>query len=245
MNDTTLPPGRRIPSTLSSSYPYIAPLKANSRAKVGVKRGFGLHNWVHLQKCSSDLAQRRGQPFRRIGRKEIAEHCTEHDCWISLHGKVYNLTPYLHYHPAGVDIFRSVYGKDASVLFDKYHRWVNVNGLIGCLLLGQLADVDVEDDEEEFKNNANRNSTKKKVSNNTQAQQMFPPRKKNFVFSVPSLRKTIDTTKKEMSPSVLPSHQKDFSFTISAPRPPKAVKSSLLSLGDDEDEDFDSNPWET
>ena len=32
----------------------------------------------------------------------------------------------------------SVLGKDATALFDKYHRWVNIENLIGPLLLGTL-----------------------------------------------------------------------------------------------------------
>jgi len=39
----------------------------------------------------------------------------------------------------GVDILKPVLGKDATSLFEKYHRWVNIDGLIGPLLLGYLA----------------------------------------------------------------------------------------------------------
>ena len=109
-----------------------------ARNKVALRRGFGLHDWSLLCRSARDLAQRQGQPLRPISPEEIAQHASVHDAWISLHGKVYNITPYLHYHPGGVDIFKPCLGGDASALFDKYHRWVNTQGLIGVLQLGYL-----------------------------------------------------------------------------------------------------------
>lgn len=66
------------------------------------------------------------------------KHNKNHDGWIILRGRVYNIGPYLAYHPGGIGIFKSVLGKDATALFDKYHRWVNIDGLIGPLLLGTV-----------------------------------------------------------------------------------------------------------
>lgn len=116
LNDSTLPPDRR---------PIPQPSR---RRKIGVKKGFGLHDWNRLLKTAKDLAQRKGQPYRKIGLDEIARHDDVHDAWIALHGKVYNITPYLHYHPGGVAIMEQCLGKDATALFEKYHRWVNIHG---------------------------------------------------------------------------------------------------------------------
>ena len=109
-----------------------------ARNRVALRRGFGLHDWSLLCRSARDLAQRKGAPLRPISPEEIAQHASVHDAWIALHGKVYNITPYLHYHPGGVDIFKPCLGGDASELFDKYHRWVNTQGLIGVLQLGYL-----------------------------------------------------------------------------------------------------------
>lgn len=103
------------------------------------RKGFGLADWVNLTKVAKDLAQRKGAPLRRITKEEIREHSTVHDGWCSLKGKVYNISPYLAYHPGGEKIMKGVLGKDATALFDKYHPWVNVDGLIGTLQLGYLA----------------------------------------------------------------------------------------------------------
>ncbi len=56
---------------------------------------------------------------------EVQQHKSLHDGWIVLRGKVYNLSPYIAYHPGGESILRGVLGKDATKLYDKYHRWVN------------------------------------------------------------------------------------------------------------------------
>lgn len=53
--------------------------------------------------------------------------------------QVYNITPYLKFHPGGEKILRSVYGKDGTASFEKYHRWVNAPALIGRLAVGRLA----------------------------------------------------------------------------------------------------------
>ncbi len=115
MNDTTLPKS----SSSSNS-------AARRRNKKALRRGFALHDWKRLLQSSRDLAQRKGQPLRTITMDEIKTHDKVHDGWISLHGKVYNIGPYLHYHPGGVEIMEQCLGGDASVLFDKYHRWVNI-----------------------------------------------------------------------------------------------------------------------
>lgn len=76
--------------------------------------------------------------MRPISMEEVALHNKAHDGWMVLHGKVYNIGPYLHYHPGGVDILKPTLGRDATALFEKYHRWVGIENLIGKLLLGYV-----------------------------------------------------------------------------------------------------------
>jgi cytochrome b involved in lipid metabolism len=152
MNDSTLPPsakttinfdclesdskdkGALVSSSISANtttknrMPPSRPT-STSRAKVAQRKGFALHDWMHLVQNAKDLAQRKGSPIRTaIRNSELACHNKVEDGWLSLRGKVYNITPYLHYHPGGVHILQSVLGKDATALFDKYHRWVNIEG---------------------------------------------------------------------------------------------------------------------
>mmetsp|Transcript_40232 Transcript_40232/g.59669 ORF Transcript_40232/g.59669 Transcript_40232/m.59669 type:complete len:201 (-) Transcript_40232:247-849(-) len=139
MNDTTMPPPPK------SKVPSRA-----LRSKVTLRKGFGMHDWTRLLRSSKDLAQRNGAALRRdITRAEVRQHSKEYDGWIVLHGKVYNIGPYIPYHPGGMAILKPVLGKDATELFNKYHQWVNVEGLIGPLLLGYVHETRGGDDEDD------------------------------------------------------------------------------------------------
>ena len=112
------------------------------RTEKGVKKGFSLMDWMRLGAHAKDLAGRKGAPLRAISMAEVAEHNTEFDCWTVLKGKVYNLTPYLHYHPGGVKILtqKRVAGNDCTALFDHFHKWVNGNTMLAKCEVGWLAE---------------------------------------------------------------------------------------------------------
>ena len=63
-------------------------------------------DWTRL--CSSPAAAAFSQntgstdPYR-VTPREVMQHCTVDDAWISFRGRVYNVTPYMHFHPGGVD----------------------------------------------------------------------------------------------------------------------------------------------
>lgn len=52
-----------------------------------------------------------------------------------LRGRVYNITPYLRFHPGGVPLLMKAAGRDGTALFNKYHAW----WAAGQLLLGGVA----------------------------------------------------------------------------------------------------------
>ena len=59
----------------------------------------------------------------------------ESDVWMAVRGKVYNVSPYMKYHPGGVDQLMRGAGMDATKLFEKYHRWVNIDFMLEkCLV---------------------------------------------------------------------------------------------------------------
>lgn len=117
MNDTTMPPSARRQQKVA-------------RRQERLKKGFGLGDWVQLTKSAKDLAMRGDKGLRRISKTEVAQHDSVHDAWMVLKSKVYNVTPYLHYHPGGISILKSVLGKDGTALFEKYHPWVNIDGYV-------------------------------------------------------------------------------------------------------------------
>lgn len=60
------------------------------------------------------------------------------DAWTSFRGKVYNITPYIPFHPGGKgEIVRGA-GKDSEKLFMETHPWVNWDGMLGECLVGIL-----------------------------------------------------------------------------------------------------------
>lgn len=77
------------------------------------------------------------RPPLRIDKQLLQKHNTKDDCWCVINGKVYCLTSYLDFHPGGVDILlKNCAGKDATIMFDKYHRWVSYDKLLETCFVG-------------------------------------------------------------------------------------------------------------
>jgi cytochrome b involved in lipid metabolism len=51
---------------------------------------------------------------------EVSKHSTQNDCWVIIHGRVYDVTDYIPRHPGGALIYVKA-GGDCSQLFDSYH----------------------------------------------------------------------------------------------------------------------------
>lgn len=101
-----------------------------------LKPGFSLFHWAKKITTETNLSGRGDDPLRLFTREEMAENNTEDKCYVILKGKVYNVTPYIDYHPGGRDFLLSNAGTDVTAAFMKYHSWVNHEDLIGELELG-------------------------------------------------------------------------------------------------------------
>lgn len=91
-------------------------------------------DWVRISKSMPHTPQRRD-----ITLEEVALHKSKDDAWMVLRGRVYNITPYMKFHPGGEDILMKAAGRDGTALFNKYHAWVNADFLLGKCLVGSLA----------------------------------------------------------------------------------------------------------
>ncbi|OZJ01972.1 hypothetical protein BZG36_04989 [Bifiguratus adelaidae] len=49
---------------------------------------------------------------------DVAGHTTRGDIWVSVHGKVYNVTNFLEEHPGGEEVLLDEAGKDATEAFE-------------------------------------------------------------------------------------------------------------------------------
>lgn len=58
------------------------------------------------------------------------------DAWTVLGGKVYNMTPYLPFHPGGEPELMRGAGRDGTKLFGEIHPWVNYENMLSACLIG-------------------------------------------------------------------------------------------------------------
>lgn len=68
---------------------------------------------------------------------EIAQHNGASDCWMSISGKVYNVTSFIPNHPGGNSII-SLCGKDATLMFNAIHDQ-SAFAVLPSLFVGDLA----------------------------------------------------------------------------------------------------------
>ena len=86
-----------------------------SRKKVALAPGCSPLDWARL-KNSTDL---RGgvTSLQRVTPSQLKKHNTRDDAWSAFYGKVYNITPYLRFHPGGEDELMRCAGRDGTRLF--------------------------------------------------------------------------------------------------------------------------------
>ncbi|KAL3622537.1 hypothetical protein CASFOL_033948 [Castilleja foliolosa] len=124
---------------ISSPQPKLPVRKAVQRKKVPFEIGFSPMDWLKLTTTHPDLAGLKGQSNKRlISLNEVKQHKSEGDMWTVLKGRVYNISPYMKFHPGGVDMLMKAVGKDCTSLFNKYHAWVNAEFLMEKCLVGIL-----------------------------------------------------------------------------------------------------------
>ncbi|KAJ8748834.1 hypothetical protein K2173_011394 [Erythroxylum novogranatense] len=119
----------------------VSTRKTAPRAKVPFEKGYSQMDWLRLTQTHPDLAGLKGQSNRRnISMSEVKEHTEEGSMWTVLKGRVYNLSPYMKFHPGGADMLMKAVGRDCTSLFNKYHAWVNAEFLLEKCLVGILED---------------------------------------------------------------------------------------------------------
>ncbi|KAH8693758.1 cytochrome b5-like heme/steroid binding domain-containing protein [Talaromyces proteolyticus] len=117
----------------------LAPTQRSSR-KVILEPGHSPLDWAALVSNPKNNLRGAGLPPNLIrvtpsllkshhGRKGV-------DAWTSYNGKVYNITPYLPFHPGGKGELMRGAGKESDKLFLEIHPWVNWEGILGECLVG-------------------------------------------------------------------------------------------------------------
>ncbi|NWZ99684.1 NB5R4 reductase, partial [Nesospiza acunhae] len=106
--------------------------------QVPLKPGRSLMDWIRLTKSGKDLTGLKGR-LLEVTEDELSKHNKKEDCWICIRGFVYNVTPYMEYHPGGEDELMRAAGTDGTDLFDQVHRWVNYESMLKECLVGRMA----------------------------------------------------------------------------------------------------------
>ncbi|KNE61564.1 hypothetical protein AMAG_06381 [Allomyces macrogynus ATCC 38327] len=143
VQQSALPPRNQNRSLLSPVFPTLSSAQrvsspsSSARKKVGLEPGHSPLDWARLKSSGADL--KGADPATvRLTMEEVAKHATEDDAWTVLHGKVFNLTPYMKYHPGGVKQLMKGAGKDSTRLFMAIHAWVNAEYLLDACFIGYL-----------------------------------------------------------------------------------------------------------
>ncbi|ODQ83154.1 hypothetical protein BABINDRAFT_26159, partial [Babjeviella inositovora NRRL Y-12698] len=107
------------------------------RSKVILKPGHSPLDWAALKNSSANLRGIHPSAFPlRVTKEELKKHRTHEDSWTTIKGKVYNITPYLDFHPGGREELMKCAGKEGTLLFNKYHAWVNVERMLDSCMVG-------------------------------------------------------------------------------------------------------------
>ncbi|XP_071998127.1 cytochrome b5 reductase 4 isoform X1 [Engystomops pustulosus] len=113
-------------------------VSAGGRNKTPLKPGRSLMDWIKHKSSGKDLTGLKGRLIE-VTEEELAKHNKKTDCWICIRGLVYNVTPYMEYHPGGEEELMKAAGIDGTQLFDQVHRWVNYESMLKECLVGRMA----------------------------------------------------------------------------------------------------------
>eukprot|EP01062_Namystynia_karyoxenos_P058375 TRINITY_DN49937_c0_g1_i1.p2 TRINITY_DN49937_c0_g1~~TRINITY_DN49937_c0_g1_i1.p2 ORF type:complete len:150 (+),score=31.28 TRINITY_DN49937_c0_g1_i1:69-452(+) len=78
--------------------------------------------------------------LRSITREEVARHASTDDCWVIIHGKVYDVTRFARTHVGGPGPLYACKGKDATKFFSTRHHENVLDSLPAGVMIGRLAD---------------------------------------------------------------------------------------------------------
>ncbi|RHZ54043.1 hypothetical protein Glove_431g13 [Diversispora epigaea] len=131
---------QRIKSNSQSNNTYKKPTpleKANKlRRKVILEPGHSPLDWAKLKNSGIDLSG--VSEIRKYTLEELKQHKKRDEAWTAINGKIYNMTPYLNFHPGGEKELMRVAGRDGTKLFMTTHSWVNYDLMLDKCFVGYL-----------------------------------------------------------------------------------------------------------
>ncbi|KAL8781428.1 MAG: hypothetical protein Q9213_006013 [Squamulea squamosa] len=149
-----IPPSRTLATPSSSLAPTSSTLPSSARPskKVLLSPGHSPLDWAHLTTHPPSPTFLRGADVPptliRVPPSLLKYHNGRkgRNAWGVWQGKVYNLTPYMDFHPGGVDQLMKGAGreKDGERLFLEVHPWVNWENMLGECMVGIMVGEEEE-----------------------------------------------------------------------------------------------------
>ncbi|VDB92273.1 unnamed protein product [Peniophora sp. CBMAI 1063] len=128
--------GGLLPPSVTIKNPALSPAQ-KKRQKVALAPGHSPLDWANLKKSGEDMRGGVTQ-LMRIPPSVLKQHNKRDDAWSAFSGKVYNITPYIDFHPGGARELMRVAGRDGTKLFAETHSWVNLDYMLDSCMVGFL-----------------------------------------------------------------------------------------------------------
>lgn len=146
----------RIPATKVLSNTSMAPTSSTMpqygtrSRKVILQPGHSPLDWAMLTKSPNSKLRGHDLPphLIRVTPSQLKSYNGRkgRDAWSVYKGKVYNITPYLPFHPGGEGELMRGAGRDAEQLFMEVHPWVNWDNMLAECMVGILVGEGEEKD---------------------------------------------------------------------------------------------------
>ncbi|KAK0648868.1 hypothetical protein B0T16DRAFT_427843 [Cercophora newfieldiana] len=127
----------------------LAKPKKPSSKEIALAPGHSPLDWARLSGPTSDLRNLPpGTGYLRVTPTMLKYYTGRKgkDAWTVLGGRVYNITPYLPFHPGGEPELLRCAGRDGTKLFGEIHPWVNFEGMLSACLIGVYVPEETRDD---------------------------------------------------------------------------------------------------
>ncbi|KAK3362019.1 hypothetical protein B0T24DRAFT_100635 [Lasiosphaeria ovina] len=138
-------------STLAPPPTHSSKPKKPSK-QVALQPGHSPLDWARITGPGANLrGLPNNSPYLRVTpsmlRRQTGRKGT--DAWTVLGGRVYNIGPYVPFHPGGGPELLRGAGKDGTQLFGEIHPWVNYEGMLSACLIGLYVPEEPPKDDED------------------------------------------------------------------------------------------------
>lgn len=140
-----VPPTKALPNASMAPSALMPPPQKKSR-QVTLEPGHSPLDWAALTANPNNRLRGKDAPSHLLritpSQLKLQNGRKGTDAWTVFQGKVYNITPYVPFHPGGKgEILRGA-GRDSAKLFMEVHPWVNWDGMLGECCVGILVGED-------------------------------------------------------------------------------------------------------